>query len=203
MKEPYELLPDIPIVPLDIAYEVVARVLQSCEQARRDFLVHGREGRLRWWKFLNSWVNPEEPVATDFLKRCELIEIQEADGNKVPYLAVRGEVTPPCTTIEVNGEVLRVLDNDVFGLSRDDLFKLYPVLAQSRSQPKRTDDADFNNLTARVQRAVLALDALEDKGQVLIGITKDRLAELVSTPEAPIRKTTLRKAETYRREHQR
>jgi len=126
MKQPHELLPDGPIIPLDIAYEVVAHVLKSPEQARLDFLTYGREGRLRWWKSLESWVNPEEPVGADFLKRCELIEI-----DKVLYPAVRGEIDPPCTTVEVNGEVLRLLDNDVFGLSRDDLIKLYPVLAQS------------------------------------------------------------------------
>jgi hypothetical protein len=77
------------------------------------------------------------------------------------------------------------------------------VLAQSRSQPKRTDDADFNDLDARVQRAVLMLDGLEDKGTLLTGIKKARLAEMVSTPEAPISVRTLSKAEAYRKQHRR
>ena len=203
MKKPHELLPDGSIVPLDIAYEVVAHVLQSSERARRDFLAHGRGERLprlRWWKAVNSWVNDDEELAADFLKRCELVE----DGWHLD-LAVRGEVKPdgPHTTTEVNGGVLLVLDNDDFGLSRDDLIKLYPMLAQGGSQPKRSDDADFNNLTARVQRAVLALDALEDKGVLLTGKPKDGLAKQVSTPEAPIGLRTLSTAETYRKQHPR
>src|SRR5215831_14295554 len=203
MKKPHELLPDGSIVPLDIAYEVVAHVLQSSERARRDFLAHGRGERLprlRWWKAVNNWVNDDEELAADFLKRCELVE----DGWHL-HLAVRGEVKPdgPHTTTEVNGGLLLVLDNDDFGLSRDDLIKLYPVLAQSRSQPKRTDDADFNDLDARVQRAVLMLDGLEDKGTLLTGIKKARLAEMVNTPGAPISVRTLSKAEAYRKQHRR
>jgi hypothetical protein len=148
------------------------------------------------------------------LKRCELVEIQ----CKGLYLAVRGKVNPDNWTVEVNGEVLRVdaersvevngevlhlLVNNSFGLSRDDLVKIYPALAQSRSKPKRTDDADFNRLEARVQRTVLMLDDLEDNGTLLTGIMKERLAEMISSPRAPISVRTLFTAEAYRKNHPR
>src|SRR5262249_16256428 len=200
---PHELLPDGSIVPLDIAYEVVAHILQSPEQARRDFLEHGRGDRLprlRWYRAVNSWVDDDEELAPDFLKRCELVE----DGWHLD-LAVRGEIKPngPHTTTEVNGKVLFVRDNDDFGLSRDGLIEIYPALAQSRSQPKRTDDADFNDLEARVRRTVLMLDDLEDKGTLLTGIKKQKLAEMLSTSEAPISVRTLFTAEAYRKQHPR
>jgi len=145
--QPHELLPDDRIIELGIAYEVVG-LLQLPEQTRRDFLEHGREGRLGWWRFLHSWTDPAEPVEADFLKKhCELVEIPL----KGFYLAVRGKVNPdnwtvevdgkvfradPERTVEVNGEVLHLLVNDSFGLSRNDLITLYPALAPNKNDGK-------------------------------------------------------------------
>ena len=51
---------------------------------------------------------------------------------------------------------------------------------------------------------MLALDELEGRGVVLTAILKPKLAELVTKQAgAPISERTLRKAETYRREHSR
>jgi hypothetical protein len=162
MKKPHELLPDGSIIPLDIAYEIVAHIVESPEQARRDFLMHGRGDRLprlRWWKAVDSWINDDEELAADFLKRCELVEIQF----KGLYLAVRGKVNPDNWTVEVNGEVFRVdvertvvvngevlhlLVNDSFGLSRDDLIRIYPQLAPE------------NHLAPKVREIVTALIAV-------------------------------------------
>jgi hypothetical protein len=82
-----------------------------------------------------------------------------------------------------------------------------PLPAREQDKPerrrKRTNEHDFASLTARVQAAVLALDALEDQGVVLTGIPKEKLAKRVSTPEVPISVRTLRKAEAYRKQHPR
>lgn len=48
------------------------------------------------------------------------------------------------------------------------------------SQPKRTDDAEFNSLDARVRQAVVLLDALVERGEVLIGMPKEQMAKRVS-----------------------
>jgi hypothetical protein len=141
-------LPNFSPIPLDIAYQFVAHILQSPERGRRDFLKYGREGRLGWWKLtpFDDWINDDEPVASDFLKLCELIEIQLHDGRKVLYLAVRGATNPNVdSTIEVNGETLRVLANDSFGLSRDNLVDIWPSLGGQRRrkearQQKRAKD---------------------------------------------------------------
>jgi hypothetical protein len=100
-------------------------------------------GRLHWWRFLRSWLDPEEPVAPEILKRCELVEIRF----KGLYLAVRGKVNPdnwtveaggivfrvdPEWTVEVDGEILHLLVNDSFGLTRGDLIKLFPELAPKK-----------------------------------------------------------------------
>lgn len=142
-------LPNISIVPIDIAYEVVAHILQSRERARYDFLEFGREGRLHWWKLPPSskvWVEDPELVARDFLKLCELVAVTKSDDQEYLYLAVRGEINDDVDwTIEVNGEPLRLLLKDQFGLSRDDLVSIYPSLGgrkrrKEAKQQKRAKD---------------------------------------------------------------
>lgn len=48
------------------------------------------------------------------------------------------------------------------------------------SQPKRTVDAECNSLDARVRQAVVLLDTLVERGEVLIGMPKEQLAKRVS-----------------------
>ena len=71
-------------------------------------------------------------------------------------------------------------------------------------QRKRIDEPDFLELGPLVQAAALALDALEDRGEVLTAKRKPKLADLVTKEVGEtVSPKTVQKAEAYRREHPR
>ena len=104
------------------------------------------ERRLRLWK----WPPPSRVWVEDPGAGCKrLFEVMRArlavgrDGNDQEYLYLPpfvGEINEDVdSTIEVNGEPLRLLLKDHFGLSHDDLVSMYPSLGgrKRRTEPKK------------------------------------------------------------------
>jgi hypothetical protein len=216
-------LPNFSIVPIDIAYQVVAHILHSHGQARRDFLEFGREGRLRWWKFpppSEQWVKEPEPVASDFLKLCEIVAATKTDDQEYLHLAVRGEINEDVdSTIEVNGEPLRLLLNVHFGLSRNDLVAMYPSLGRRREEAKQQEHAMAAvaavnaptlpsaqkpaDVSQRVWAVAKLLERLErERGSPDVGIPVSILLDDVRANMAKgmtVSETTLREARRFRK----
>jgi hypothetical protein len=90
--------------------------------------------------------------------------------------------------------------------SKDELAEKLALLTawppRKRKQLNRADDPDFRELKPRVRLVVRVLDELENQGTEIAGIPQLKLAERVAEQAgASVSVRTLRKAETYRREH--